>query len=104
MEVKPNKTFQTPKTHQRIFRFHKIEKPKSILPPYALIFAPHTSSFTVVSSNKNKKVCRQGLEKPEIVNNFIDKKVTYICCGKLVNKPHNIILPPPRDGLMRSSD
>jgi len=48
--------------------------------------------FTVVSSNKNKKVCRQGLEKPEIINIIIDKKVTYICCGNLVNKPHNIIL------------
>ena len=35
-----------------------------------------------------------GLEKPEFANIFIDKRVTYICCGKIVSNFHNIVPPP----------
>jgi hypothetical protein len=34
------------------------------------------------------------LEKPELANISIDKKVTYTCCGKLVSNIHNIVPLP----------
>jgi len=89
--VKPS----TAKNIPEFFLISRDQTPQNPSPTTPYIFTPPLLLFTVASLNKNKKVCRQGLEKPEIVNIFLDKKVTYICCGKLVNKSHNIIPPPP---------